>query len=372
MLTSLEEHLQFRGIRLLQPLGSEHGAPHAPWEKELPDGILCYYAASLAEATPSDMLGFAGYVLRYIPESSQACPIFIVLPFSFREVFEQSVATLGGDLRTIHILSNEASSEASATRIFQAVFNYGYTRRGGIATIDIAVRTYEGKPKGVLLDLDWHAQLSPSQLPTPEVWQTTFVPALTAVRHHLICQSDRTRVQIHCQLPLPAAFAVGFFFNLRVARIGVWARRTQVSDFKQQLWLSDGSSADVSYAPLWIKKADHAQTSAIIELTSYTKIHAAVARFVQDAQVRVDTWVQLDLQVDGKPLLNIDESHAVAYANQVGQCIRRLNEQGVTDIHVFARLPSALAVLIGQRFQACGRIHLYWFDNPTYRFAFTL
>jgi hypothetical protein len=173
-------------------------------------------------------------------------------------------------------------------------------------------------------------------------------------------------------LPLPAAFAVGFFFNLRVSRIGVWARRTQVSDFKQQLWLSDGPAADVIYAPLWIKKADHAQTSAILELTSYTKIHEAVARFVQDAQLRVDTWVQLDLQVDGKPLTNIDESHAVAYANQVGQCIRRLNEQGVTDIHVFARLPSALAVLIGQRFQACGRIHLYWFDNPTYQFAFTL
>jgi hypothetical protein len=44
----------------------------------------------------------------------------------------------------------------------------------------------------------------------------------------------------------------------------------------------------------------------------------------------------------------------------------------VTDIHVFARLPSALAVLIGQRFEACGRIHLYWFNNPTYQFAFTL
>jgi hypothetical protein len=218
------------------------------------------------------MLEFAGHVLRYLPESPQACPMFVVLPCSLREVFEQSVATLGGDLRTIHILSDEISSEASATRIFQAVFDYGYPRRGGIATIDIAMRTHEGKPHGVLLDLDWHTQLSPSQLPTPEVWQTTFVPALAAVRHHLIRQSDRTRIQIHCQLPLPAAFAVGFFFNLRVTRIGVWARRTQVSDFKQQLWLSDGAAAEVSYAPLWIKKADHAQTSAILELTSYTKI----------------------------------------------------------------------------------------------------
>ena len=217
---------------------------------------------------------------------ARGMPEFAVLPFSLREVFVQSVATLSGDLRTMHMLSDEISSEESANRILQAAFDYGYTRRGGVATIDIAVRSQEGKPNGVLLDLDWHTQLSPSQLPAPEVWQTTFVPALATVRYHLIRQSDRTRIQIHCQLPLPAAFAVGFLFNLRVARIGVWARRTQVSDFKQQLWLSDGSAADVSYTPLWIKKADHTQTSAIIELTSYTKIHAAVARFVQDVRLK--------------------------------------------------------------------------------------
>ena len=112
LLTALEEYLQFRGIRLLKPLGSEHGAPHAPWDKGLPDGILCHYAASLEEATPSNMLRFAGHVLRYLPESPQACPMFVVLPFSLREVFVQSVATLGGDLRTMHMLSDEVSSEA--------------------------------------------------------------------------------------------------------------------------------------------------------------------------------------------------------------------------------------------------------------------
>ncbi len=88
--------------------------------------------------------------------------------------------------------------------------------------------------------------------------------------------------------------------------------------------------------------------------------------------ITVDAWVQVLLTFDGKPIENLEEGHAVTYAKQVAQLIRTLNEQGVTDIHLFARIPAALAVLIGQRLLACGRIHLYWFDNPTYRFAFTL
>ena len=88
--------------------------------------------------------------------------------------------------------------------------------------------------------------------------------------------------------------------------------------------------------------------------------------------IRADVWVRLGLSEHGDSMIDIDESHAVAYANQVGQLLRFLNEQGVTDIHLFVRVPSALAVLIGQRLHACGRVHLYWFDNPTYRFAFTL
>jgi len=80
----------------------------------------------------------------------------------------------------------------------------------------------------------------------------------------------------------------------------------------------------------------------------------------------------LTLEIDGHQPENIEESLAVAFANRIGQFARQLNGQGITDIHLFARVPSALAVLIGQRLYACGRIHLYWFDNPSYRFAFVL
>ena len=72
-------------------------------------------------------------------------------------------------------------------------------------------------------------------------------------------------------------------------------------------------------------------------------------------------------------VVKIDEGIAVAYADHVGQLIRRIrSEYGISDFHIFTMLPSSLGILVGRNLQACGRLHFYWYDNPTYKFAFTL
>jgi hypothetical protein len=322
--------------------------------------------------TDSTLLKFAGTVQNHIQQVESLCPVFAILPSALTNPFLQFLATLGSDPQRIQILNTELPHNEMANQILQDVFRYGYTRRGSLATIDVVIRTREGRPDSILLDLDWQSRLSTSHFPTLAEWKDIFVPALTAVRSQLLTQSDRTRIQINCQLPLPAAFALGFFFNLRVARVGVWARKMEVSDFKQQFWLSDGDPADVTFAPEWIKQPDGTSQTAVVELTSYVTIHKAIEAFVKEADIVPGVWLRMRIDKEGKTVTNIEESVAVAYANQVGQVIRRLNEQGVTDIHLFARMPSPLAILIGQRLQACGRIHLYWFDNPTYRLAFSL
>jgi hypothetical protein len=193
---------------------------------------------------------------------------------------------------------------------------------------------------------------------------------LATVAREVTGLGDKVRVQINSQLPLPAAFAIGFSINIRIAHIGVWARKTGVSDYKQQFWLSDGNPADMVCHVNWVKPLiDRRSHSAIVELTTFVSIHTFVETFVQQSGIDSDGWLQISLGGDGA---NIDEGLAVSYANQVGRIIRQLNSEGIADIHLFARIPSALAVLIGQRLHACGCIHLYWFDNPTYCFAFSL
>lgn len=366
--------LRLRGIHVLGIVSRGSGSPDLHINEDGPDGILCFCDIDDARGDKSGrMTRLASRLQSSLEAADMDCPVFAILPARLSSTFKQVYESLGGSFHRIQILPMEQSPEELSDDIFQAVFRYGHTRRGGLPTIDIAARSRSGRPDGVFLDMDWQSRLSTTRFPSPTEWQEIFVPALTAVRSQILGQSDRSRIQFNCQLPLPAAFALGFDFNIRIARIGVWARRTGVSDFKQQFWLSDAQCADIDFPVGWLKQPlDGSGQSAIVELTSYRSIHTSVSHFAEQAGLRPDAWVQLTLITEGDKASSIEESTAVAYANHVGQMIRFLNEQGVVDIHLFARIPSPLAILIGQRLLACGRIHLYWFNNPSYQFAFTL
>jgi hypothetical protein len=367
--TLIDELLKFRGVRVLKQNEMATRPKMLSLGDTLPDGLVYQCNTSPAGSSDSTLLRTASAV-KYVEEHVEsACPIVVLLPSELTVRFLSCLKSLGGNAQRVQILEGTLPVNELADRIFQSAFDYGYMRRGGFATIDITARTIPSKPSSTFLDLDWQTKLSTSRFPTTQEWEDTFVPALEVITRQIAGLGDRTRIQINSKLPLPAAFALGFFFNIRIGRVGVWARKTGVSDFKRQFWLSDGRAADVTYTPKWVNPPRDHGYSAILELTTHVSIHKAVETFAGESGLTADGWLQVQLDSD---VVDIDESVAVAFANQVGGIIRRLNAQGITDIHLFARIPSALAVLFGQRLQACGRIHLYWFDNPTYRFAFTL
>ncbi len=196
--------------------------------------------------------------------------------------------------------------------------------------------------------------------------------AIQDVTNKLLQQGDRTRIQIQPVLPLPAAFAWGYELNIRVARLGVWARRIGESDFKRQLWLSDGEHSHFDFPINWFVPLKPGIRSVIVELTIGIDIHSAVQEFIERSNIHIDSWLQFGKVASPPSSKNIDERFALAYANEVGRMVRDLNQSGILDMHLFLRMPSSLAVLIGQRLAACGRLHLYWFDNPTYKYAFSL
>ena len=168
-------------------------------------------------------------------------------------------------------------------------------RRGGLATIEVTARASQSKPISAFLDLDWHARLSTSHFPSQAEWESTFNSAIKAVTERLVSLGAKARIQIDSRLPLPAAVALGHCLNLRIARVGVWARRAAVSDFKRQFWLSDGDAADAVATPTWIKQPKDGSHSAIVELTTYVSIHMAVESFAEEAGLAPDTWLQVGL-----------------------------------------------------------------------------
>ncbi|MBN1875006.1 MAG: SAVED domain-containing protein [Anaerolineae bacterium] len=364
---SIEELLQLHGISILSQ-DAFASTQQLGWNDTLPDGVICQYISS-PEVDDPNILQFTSQVHAYTLIVEKDCPIFVILPASQTTQFLAQMKMLNGDVQRVSIRRDELPIVETARQIFGVMFEYGYCRRGSLPTIQVCARTTPARPSSAFLDLDWRPKLSTKHFPTPEIWEETLVPVIEDVVEKITSPADRVRIQITSTLPLPAAFAVGFFLNLRVARVGVWARDANTSDFKQQFWLSDNKAKEMLFHPEQLTQATEDPQTAIVELTTFTSIHKAVKNFARHVNLNPDMWIEIPI---GENISNITEEIALAYANQVGSIIRCLNEQGITDVHMFARMPSALGILIGQRLQACGRIHLYWFDNPTYRYAFTL
>lgn len=368
----IEERLRFRGAQVFNLKGLSTNWKTQFSESGFEDGVIHYFSVDANNNGERALIAFVKDLQNQIERPGIDCPTFAILPPMFISKFMELAQSFLLNLQRIILVDIERSPDDTVDQIFGVIFLYGYRRRGALNTIEVLARTRAGQASTVLLDIDWQSRLSTERFPSPEEWEDFFRPALHSIRNQILNQAEFPRIQFSSQLPIPAAIALGFYFNLRVAKVGVWARATSVSDFKRQFWLSDAPAASIDLQPEWIHQEDGDDHAAILELSTYVSIHDAVQAYTISAGLQVKKWARLTLEIDGNSPGNIEESLAVAFANRVGQFARQLNGQGITDIHLFARIPSALAVLIGQRLYACGRIHLYWFDNPSYRYAFML
>lgn len=357
---ALVESLRFRGIRIINK--EKRGSN---WL----DGIL----VSTMDEDDNNLQKFGAKLRSLVENSSDDYPIFCLIPTTLAKKISKIAEGLDFKIDKLIILNFENSIHHNAKLIFQAVFEHGYKMRGAIKTADIVIRTQSNNPESSLLDIDWRSRLSITKFPSPLEWQQLFVPAIEDIKHELLSLGDKTQVHLIPMLPIPAAIALGYYFNIREARLGVWARRTGASEMNEQFWRSNSPVHEkLNFEEVWLKPFNNNEKSIILELTSNFPISAAIQSYLENENINADGWVRLPFEINGNVPQNITESQAIEYSNQVGQVIRELNSKGVSDIHLFCRIPSALGVLIGQRLLATGNINLYWFQNPNYKFAFAL
>jgi hypothetical protein len=359
--TDLEKALCLRGIRL----ATTEDFKKVPWDGELLDGGLFQYAGR----DITELVAFVHQVLSY---AGNNFPIFVILPGVFNDEFRSISAQLRGATHNIKVLNSEYPFARTVLQIFSSVFEYGYERRGSPATVNLAFRSNPTWVTSTLLDVDWSREINPPQFPSVGTWNDVLWAALSDIKNVVLRQGDKLRIQIYAGLQLPAAVAVGFAFNLRIARVGVWARQTGISDFRQKFWLSDVDAQTNSIATNWIVNPGNGDSTVVVEASFGFDIGLAVRTYLYETGNGQASWVQLKMTNAGHTSASLDQERSVGFANHIAKVIRECNERGIFEIHLFLRTPSALAVLIGQRLHACGRIHLYWFDNPTYKFAFTL
>ena len=175
----VDDLIQLRGIRVLDVERRGSGAPDPRVNDIRPDGILCFCDMSdAAEVNSGGLPRLAGNLQSRLLVVDTPCPAFVVVPTGLSNAFTQAFETLGGNAHRVQILPAKQSPGEAADGIFQDVYRYCHTGRGGLNTIDIATRSRSGRPDAVLLEMDWQSRLSTTRFPSPAEWQEIFMPAL--------------------------------------------------------------------------------------------------------------------------------------------------------------------------------------------------
>ena len=357
---ALANDLRMRGIRV-------YDAKPPMFDEVALDGLAFYFDH---EDSREQLRSQIVSVMQLLLSENSTIPYFIISPQHLQHLFAETIDQFKIEQERLCFYS--PTTAMLADRLFETIFAFGYQRRGQLPTVNVATRTRNSRPRNVLLDMDWRSHLGIDHFPTLEQWEQRFALVLKTVRRALLEQADNLRIQFDCHLPLPAAFTLGYYFNVREANVGVWARQGDVSGLKRQLWFSKNRAINFLFEPEWVIRPKNDATVAVIELTTYASIATSVQLYLDQRGIRPNAHVRLPLQHNGESIQHIDEALALGYASQVGQLVRQLTAQGITDTYLFARIPSALAVLIGQRLLACNRIHLHWYQNPSYQYAFPL
>lgn len=209
--------------------------------------------------------------------------------------------------------------------------------------------------------IDWSAFFVSNSRPMQDdVWQAVVQPDLALLRGEL----GRNRVQrvlLYPRLHNGLGFGVGYTF-VRAMRMTV---EQPFPNAGVQMWASDAAASSV--APLHVEEEmrDPSASALVIEMS--------ISRSVSNA---VDTWLhtpdvpplrrRVRMAPVGGPSFTAvpDNAHASAWANQIGNILRRMRDQSPGSvIHLFSALPLGLEILIGLHLNACEPIQIYGYDN---------
>src|SRR5207249_3533922 len=150
------------------------------------------------------------------------------------------------------------------------------------------------------------------------------------------------------------AFATGFVFPasahftlLLEGRHGTWSTEGTASTAEPLHYLSFKQSGDASVA--------------VMEIAIARDTAQAVTQNLPSLGISYKQRIRFDLAGGTDYISGMkDAANALAMSRQVGREFRRLfDKEGVTQVHVFAAVPAALAILIGHQVNAMSAITLY-------------
>lgn len=226
--------------------------------------------------------------------------------------------------------------------------------------VPISLMTKQRTPGNVrvILDFDWFKLFASRKLFTQDTWNTFIRQALIDAKDGLI-DAGLIDLRVVSKSHLSAGFAFGFVFR-RVTGFKLNIQQGEQWWSNQDL-PTDDLKINISTIPGRVNSKDLG-----IDVSISQDVQTGLNNFVSKYEVSFRAVIRFVPENGISQSAISSSSNAIALAKSISDNIRKANaDYSTTDIHIFAAIPLGLAYLIGTELNACGRIHLYEFNNST-------
>lgn len=211
-------------------------------------------------------------------------------------------------------------------------------------------------------ELDWSAYFDHQsrQVPDPATWNEVFLPELRKLEQTIGQTTTCRRLRLRGSLCLSAAFALGHTFSV------AGGYRLEIQH-RTQLWHSE-TPPDPNCQLETVEEPDTSAASDLLVVLSITgDARPRVWEYVQAQGLAFRAHLYLSPAGGAHDYSVQGAAHASALARLARLKLRQaLGVHKPTTTHLFYFGPQSLAILIGQKLNACGPIQLYEYQNLGY------
>jgi hypothetical protein len=322
---------------------------------EVPKGIRC------REEDPS-------FVLFAVPRR-----------MGFKELSERSIETFGTDLaayssRALEDVDEETdrSLRSKLGAVADEVLDQTIARAreaGVVGTLQMQFSTREllaDDPRDVLR-VDAVGLLGRSSDPASlaEAWERVH-DGLLDVKRRVSRHLGRPRLRIHGSKHLTAAYVLGYVFPSTVCELEI---RT-----KRGYWSTDHVRTPGKLLNSRMHDGTIGSEKLYVEISTGDKIvRDAVRRYVSLTRVSPFKYLRLTLGPELEATAYMSNADACAIAWQVrSELSRAVSDYGISEVHIFAAVPQAVAMMIGHNLNAMPPVQLYEYDRGKYHPSYVL
>jgi SMODS-associated and fused to various effectors sensor domain len=339
---------------------------------------LLFYATP--EAFSSDFI--RQVEVRRAVRRKEEDPTFVLFAvprrMGFRELSERSIETLGIDLAAYSSQAMEDTdgkvepvrkrlgvvADEVLDKVLRRACENGVP---GTLQMQFSTREHLADEPGDVLRVDAVGMLKwASDLPSRhEAWGRVY-EGLLNVKRRVSRHFGRSRLRVHGSKHLTAAFMLGYVYPSTVCQLEV---RT-----KSGYWSTDCKPTSGDLLLTSISDGTVGSESLYVEISAGDKlVRDVVRRHVRRTRVSPLKYLRFTPGPGLEAAQYITNADACAIARQIRRELSRaISDYGISEIHVFAAVPQALATMLGHSMNAMPPIQLYEYDGRAYQLSHVL